>query len=50
MIFFGKNGRALKLLITCILHYAGLHEGKNNYTKSVLAFPDFFANLTKFER
>ena len=46
----GGSGRALKLLNTSILHYVGLHGGKINYTKFVLAFPDFGTNLSKLER
>ena len=37
MIFRG-SGRALKFLNRCILHYI---KEKNNYTKIVLASPDF---------
>ena len=45
-MIFGRSGGALKLLNTCILHYIGLYGGKNNYTKFVLAFPDFgYLNL-----
>ena len=48
MIFRGK-WKGFKMLNTCILHYLGLYVGKNNYTKIVLAFPDF-GSRSKFER